>query len=94
MGIAVLLLLTIPSQFVAWLWNLDENLCKAGCLFVQTFSFPYIYPDSPQHQQSGTGNNFDCSRHFGKENTAKSWLTQKEGLLLHEGVNGGMKWKL
>ncbi|NXB40671.1 F228B protein, partial [Eulacestoma nigropectus] len=27
--------------------------------------------------QSGTANTFDCSRHFGKENTAKDWLTQK-----------------
>ncbi|XP_014728376.1 PREDICTED: protein FAM228B [Sturnus vulgaris] len=40
--------------------------------------------DSPQHQQSGAAHNFNCSRHFGKENIAKDWLTQKEGLLLRE----------
>lgn len=62
---------------------------------MQTFSFLYFYPHlsrgSPQHQQSGTANSFDCSRHFGKENIAKDWLTQKEGLLSCEGVSGGMK---
>lgn len=43
MGIEVVLLLTIPSQFVEHGW--EHDLYKADCLFMQTFSFLYIYPE-------------------------------------------------
>ena len=96
-------LLTVLSQFVAWWWNLDENLIfvkQVGflCRLFPFFTFIQRFSSAPA--KSGAANTSDCSRHFGKKNNTKDWLTQKD--LCHvkvwveewngmEDMKGGMK---
>ncbi|KAK4824296.1 hypothetical protein QYF61_013041 [Mycteria americana] len=74
-------LLTVLSQFVARLWNLDENLIfveQVGFLCRPFPFFTFIQRFSSAPAKSGAANTFDCSRHFGKKNNTKDWLTQKD----------------